>query len=76
MRSQLDDERTKLERRRAEVQKGMDDLEDGRYTEISSEEDLDAIFVDLRRRSEALRKGEADLHDPKQVQETIRGQYK
>ncbi|MBX3176336.1 MAG: hypothetical protein KF886_03165 [Candidatus Hydrogenedentes bacterium] len=76
MRSQLDDERTKLERLRADVQKGIEDLENGRHTEIISEEGLDALFVALRRRSVALRKREADLHDWKQVHETIRGQYK
>ena len=39
-----EEERLQLERLRAEVQKGMDDLEAGRYTEVNSPEELQALF--------------------------------
>ena len=47
-------ERAKLERLRAEVQKGMDDLENGRYTEINSKEELDAFMDEIDREAEAI----------------------
>lgn len=50
-----EDERRKLDRLRAEVQKGMDDLENGRYVEITSDEELDALFDDVKRRAAARR---------------------
>ena len=37
----------KLEALRAAVQLGVDDVEAGRYIEISSEEELDALFESL-----------------------------
>lgn len=46
-------ERAKLERFRAEVQKGMDDLENGRYTEINSVEELEAFMDEIGREAEA-----------------------
>ncbi len=39
-----EEERLQLERLRAEVKKGMDDLEAGRYTEVNSPEELQALF--------------------------------
>ena len=48
-------ERWKLERLRAEVQKGMDDLEQGRFIEIANESDLDALFDEVKRRAAARR---------------------
>lgn len=47
-------ERAKLERFRAEVQKGMDDLENGRYTEVNSDEELDAFLDGIDREAEAI----------------------
>ena len=51
------EERQKLERMRAEVQKGMDDLENGRYIEISSDEDLDALFDQVDREAQMIAGG-------------------
>lgn len=39
-----EEERLQLERLRAEVQRGMDDLEAGRYVEVNSPEELQALF--------------------------------
>jgi len=52
-----EEERLHLERLRAEVKKGMDDLEAGRYTEVNSPEELQALFEKIRR--EATRRLEA-----------------
>lgn len=41
----------KLECLREEVQKDMDDLEQGRYTVIRSDEDMDTLFAEVRRRA-------------------------
>lgn len=41
----------KLETLRAEVQKGFDDLDEGRYTEINSDEELDAFMDGLSARA-------------------------
>ncbi|CAN5342655.1 MAG: ribbon-helix-helix domain-containing protein [Nocardioides sp.] len=43
----------KLETLRSEVQKGFDDLNEGRYTEINSEEELHAHFAELSARASA-----------------------
>lgn len=43
-----EEERLQLERLRAEVKKGMDDLEAGRYTEVNSPEELQALFDTIR----------------------------
>lgn len=45
-------ERAKLERFRAEVQKGMDDLENGRYIDINSKEELEAFMDEIGREAE------------------------
>jgi antitoxin ParD1/3/4 len=45
---QEEEERLKLERLRAEVQKGVDDLENGRYVEVSNREEIDALFEKIR----------------------------
>ena len=57
---QEEEARQKLERLRAEVQRGMDDLENGRYTEINSEEELDAFMDAIDREAELIVKGERD----------------
>jgi len=46
-------ERWSVERLRAEVQKGMDDLENGRYTKINSDEKQDAFMDESSREAEA-----------------------
>ena len=43
-----EEERLHLERLRAEVKKGMDDLEAGRYTEVNSPEELQTHFDNLK----------------------------
>lgn len=43
-----EEERLQLERLRAEVKKGMDDLEAGRYVEVNSPEELQAHFDNLK----------------------------
>lgn len=43
-----EEERLKLERLRAEVKKGMDDLENGRYVEVNSPEELQALFDKIK----------------------------
>ena len=48
-----EEERLQLERLRAEVKKGMDDLEAGRYVEVNSPEELQTHFDKLNQ--EALR---------------------
>lgn len=53
----VEEERLHLERLRAEVKKGMDDLEAGRYVEVNSPEELQALFEKIRR--EATRRLEA-----------------
>lgn len=47
-----EEERRRLERLRAEVHKGMDDLENGRYTEINSVEELEAFMDEIGREAE------------------------
>lgn len=59
MGSQFDAERTKLERFRAEVQKGMDDLENGRYIDVHGPEGLKAFFDDINREVDAMLKNES-----------------
>lgn len=49
-----DEERLKLERFRAEVQKGTDDLENGRYIDVNGPEELDAFFDEIDREAEAI----------------------
>lgn len=43
----------KLDALRTEVKKGFDDLDEGRYTEINSEEELHAFMDDLSARASA-----------------------
>jgi len=43
----------KLDTLRAEVKKGFDDLDEGRYTEINSEEELHAHFAAISARASA-----------------------
>lgn len=43
----------KLETLRAEVKKGFDDLDAGRYTEINSEDELHAHFAEISARASA-----------------------
>lgn len=60
-----EEERAQLERLRAEVKKGMDDLEAGRYVEVNSLEELDDFLDEID--------GEARLiagAEPKRVQTT------
>lgn len=53
-----EEERLQLERLRAEVQKGMDDLEAGRYTEVNSPEELQVHFDNLKQEAaNRLQKG-------------------
>ncbi len=49
-----EEERIQLERLRAEVKKGMDDLEAGRYVEVNSVEELDALFDKIAEEVEAI----------------------
>ena len=49
-----EEERLQLERLRAEVKKGMDDLEAGRYVEVNTPEELQAHFDNLKQEA-ALR---------------------
>ncbi len=46
--SHEEEERLRLERLRAEVQKGMDDLAHGRATTVSTREELSAFFGEIR----------------------------
>jgi antitoxin ParD1/3/4 len=39
----------KLERLRAELQKGMDDIENGRYVELTGPEEIRAHYAELRK---------------------------
>ncbi len=50
LKAQKDEQQAKLEHLRAELQKGLDDLEAGRYVELSTEEDFRAMSDDVRRR--------------------------
>ncbi len=43
-------ERLQLEGLRAEVKKGMDDLEAGRYLEINGSEEMSLVFDEVKRR--------------------------
>ncbi len=53
-----EEERLQLERLRAEVKKGMDDLEAGRYTEVNSPEEMQAHFDNLKQEAaNRLQKG-------------------
>jgi antitoxin ParD1/3/4 len=52
-------ERLQLERLRAEVQKGMDDLEAGRYLEINGPEEMSLVFDEVKRRVAAREVGAA-----------------
>ncbi len=45
-----DEHRARVEHLRGELQKGMDDFEAGRYTELNTEEDFHAMSEDVRRR--------------------------
>ena len=45
-----EERRIRLERLRAELQTGIDDLKAGRYRTVSSEEEHAAFFTDLRRK--------------------------
>lgn len=36
---------------RAEIQKGIDAIEEGRYIELNSREEIDAYFEDMKRRN-------------------------
>ena len=47
---------------RAEVQKGMDAIEEGRYIELNSKEDIDAYFEDMKRRN--LERWAREKHAP------------
>lgn len=47
------EDQLKLERLRAEAQKGIDDLEAGRYTEVNSGEELDVYIGSVRERGMA-----------------------
>lgn len=47
-----EEEHLKLERLRAEVQKGVDSIDEGRYIEINSSEELDAVFDDIQKEAE------------------------
>ena len=49
-----EEERVQLERLRAEVKKGMDDLEAGRYIDVSGPEELDALFEEIDREAEGI----------------------
>lgn len=49
-----EEERAQLERLRAEVKKGMDDLEAGRYTEVNSPEELDAFLDEVDREARLI----------------------
>lgn len=42
--------RENFEELRAEVQKGLDAIEKGRYIELNSKEEIDAYFEDVKRR--------------------------
>lgn len=46
-------EAEKLETLRREVKRGFDDLDEGRYTEINSDEELHAHFAELSARASA-----------------------
>ena len=52
-------ERAKLERFRAEVQKGMDDLENGRYIDVHGPEGLQAFFDDINREADQILRNES-----------------
>lgn len=52
-----EEERLHLERLRAEVKKGMDDLEAGRYIEINGPEELGLVFDEVKRRVAARAAG-------------------
>lgn len=45
-----EEERCQLERLRADVQKGMDDLEAGRYLEVNGPEEMGLVFDEVKRR--------------------------
>lgn len=49
-----EEEQRQLERLRAEVKIGMDDLENGRYIDVHGPEELDAFFDDIDREAEAI----------------------
>lgn len=56
--AEREEERLQLDRLRAEVQKGMDDLEAGRYTEVNSPEELQTHFDKLKQEAaNRLQKG-------------------
>ena len=50
----------KLARLRALVQEGLDDVAAGRYIEINSEEDMNALFADIGRECDEQLKREAN----------------
>lgn len=54
-----EEERLQLEHLRAEVKKGMDDLEAGRYLEINGPEELGLVFDEVKRRVAARAAGAA-----------------
>lgn len=51
-----EEERLQLEHLRAEVKKGMDDLEAGRYVEVNSVEKLDAFLDEIDREARLVMK--------------------
>jgi antitoxin ParD1/3/4 len=60
-----EEERLALERLRAEVKKGMDDLEAGRYVEINGPEEMSLVFDEVKRRVAARALGAAlDVQAP------------
>ncbi len=60
-----EEERLALERLRAEVKKGMDDLEAGRYVEINGPEEMSLVFDEVKRRVAARAVGAAlDVQAP------------
>lgn len=60
-----EEDHLKLERLRAEVKKGMDDLEAGRYLEISGPEEMNLVFDEVKRRVAARAVGAAlDVQTP------------
>lgn len=61
-----EEERLQLEHLRAEVKKGMDDLEAGRYVEVNSPEELQTHFDNLKQEAALrLQKGQARVSGAK-----------
>ena len=46
-----EEQRLKLERLRAEVQKGLDDVEAGRYITFNNREEMSDFFKDIRKQA-------------------------